>query len=60
MYKAGYAVDSLLASDLPLIREEWIQMWGWYKDSADCRLPPARVTLIHMMEDRVELYRHVP
>ena len=29
--KAGSTVDSLLASDPPLIQEAWIRMRGWYK-----------------------------
>ena len=27
-YEAGSVVESLLASNLTLIREAWIQMWG--------------------------------
>ena len=54
------AVESLLASNPPLIREAWIHMLGWYKDTSDRPPPPFRVTLGHMMEERVDLYRHIP
>ena len=53
-------MESLLASDPPLIREAWIRMRGWYKDAVDHPPPPSRVTIYHMMAEWVELYRHVP
>ena len=37
--KAVSLVDSLLTSDLPLIREAWIRIRGWYKDAVDRPLP---------------------
>ena len=53
-------MESLLAFDMPLIREVWIPTRGWYKDSA-YRLPTlSRVTIDRMLVERVELYRHVP
>ena len=46
--KAGSAVESLFASDLTLIREAWIRMLVWYKESLDRHPPPARVDLVTM------------
>ena len=37
--EAGYAVDSLLASYLPFIKDAWIRIRGWYKAGVD-RPPP--------------------
>ena len=37
-----------------------MQMWGWYKDAADHRPPPSRLTIYRMTAEQVELYRHVP
>ena len=36
----GDAVDSFLASDPPLVKEVWIWIQGWYKDSIDCHPTP--------------------
>ena len=58
--KSGSVVEYLLTSNPHLIREEWIRMWGWYKDSVDHPLPPSRVAIATMMSERVELYWHVP
>ena len=55
----GSAVKSFLASDLPLIRVEWIWMWGWYKDAVDRPPHPDRVILATMTAEKEELYRHV-
>ena len=57
---AGAAVDYLLASDPPLVKDVWIWMLGCYKDVFDPPSPPARVTIERMTSDRVELYCHVP
>ena len=54
------AVESLFAYDLPLIREAWIRMQGWYKDAVDHPPPLARVALATMTAEREDLYRHVP
>ena len=58
--KAGPAVESLLASDPPLIRKSWIWMRGWYKDSVDRPPPPSRVALATMMTEKEKNYRVVP
>ena len=58
--ESGSAVESLLASDPPLIREAWIQMQGWYKDAIEHPPPPSIVSLAKMTGEREELYRHVP
>ena len=34
------AVEYLLASNPPLFKEWWHQMWGWYKDTMDRTPPP--------------------
>ena len=49
-------MESLLTSDLPLIREAWIWVWGWYKDAVECPPPQDRVDIANMMSERVELY----
>ena len=53
-------MESLFTSSIPLIREAWIYMWLWYKYAVNRPPPTSRVTINHMIEDRVELYRHVP
>ena len=57
--KAGSAVDSLLVSNLPLIKEAWIRMRGWYKAAVNRPPPPARVDLATMTKEREELYWQV-
>ena len=37
--EAENSVGSFLASDPPLVKGEWIQMWGWYKEAVDHPLP---------------------
>ena len=53
-------MEFLLASDTPLIREAWIRIWGWYKDTADRPPPPARVAIAAMTADLVDIYWHIP
>ena len=53
-------MESLLASDPPLICEAWIRMRGWYKESVNRHPPPSRVALATMTAEREELHRHVP
>ena len=50
--EAGYAVESLLASDPPIIQEAWIRIRGWYKAAVDLPPPPERVSLATMTEER--------
>ena len=47
--EAGSPVESLLASDMPLIREAWIKMWVWYKEAVDLPPPPYIVSITTMM-----------
>ena len=54
------AVDILVASASPLIKEVWRQMRGWYKADTNHPTPPVHVTLEHMTEERVMIYRQVP
>ena len=56
----GSAVESLLASDPPLIHEVWIRMRGWYKDAVDDPQPPTIVALATMTVEREDIYWHVP
>ena len=62
--KAGSAVDSLLASDPPLIGEAWIWMQGWYK-YALAPPPPSTLEIVNIdhvvaeRAERAELYQHV-
>ena len=49
--EAGYAVESLLASDPYLIKEVWIRMRGCYKDAIDHPLPPSRVATDQIMAE---------
>ena len=58
--RAGSAVEPLIISNPPLIREAWIRIRGWYKEAVYCPPPPDKVTLATMMAEREELYRYVP
>ena len=58
--EAGSAVESLLSSDLPLLREAWINMWGCYKEAVDRPTPPDRMAISTMMVNKVKLYQHFP
>ena len=58
--EAGYADESLLASEPPLIREAWIRMKGWYKDAITPYHPPTRVTIKRTEAERVDLYQNTP
>ena len=46
---------------MTLVKEAWIRMQGWYKETVEPPppTPPARVTIYRMMMDRVELYHHI-
>ena len=54
------SIESLLASDQPLVKEALNLMKGWYKYSTDCALPPNRVTIEWISAERVTLYWKVP
>ena len=54
--KAVFAVEYLLASNPPLIREAWIRIWGWYKEAPPS---PTIATIERMIEERVELFQVV-
>ena len=41
----GHTIESLLTSDPPLIREAWVDMWGWYRYAANRPPPTAHVNL---------------
>ena len=58
--ESGSVAESLFASNPPLNREAWIQMWGWYKDAVDHPPPPSIVALATMTAKREELYLHAP
>ena len=58
--KAGSAVESLLASYPPIIREAWIWMRGWYKEAIVHPQPQAIVVLATTTAEMEELYQNVP
>ena len=58
--EVGSEADSLLGSELPLHREAWHRIKGWYKAVVDRAPPPPRVTLERITTERVELYIYVP
>ena len=53
-------MESLLASDLPLIREAWIRIQGWYMEAFERPPPQAIVAVSTMTAVREELYQNVP
>ena len=54
--EAGRTIDSLLASDPPLVREAWVRMEGWQRYTSNRPQPPARISLDTLTAERVELY----
>ena len=44
----------------PLPRKSWRRIQGWYREAVDHALPPARVALERIAEEREDLYRAVP
>ena len=60
MEEAEVEVESLLASDSPLIKYLWHRMKGWYKAATNRPPPSARVSIAKMTEERVELYMRIP
>ena len=58
--EAGHTIESLLASDPPLVREAWVRMRECYRDVANRPPPPERVYLEALTEERVEIYAHNP
>ena len=57
---SGHTIESLLTSDPPLIREAWVDMWGWYRYAANRPPPTARVSLETLTEECADLYTYVP
>ena len=51
-------MEALIRSDLPLHREAWHQIKGWYKAAVDHAPPPAQITLKRITVERVELYSY--
>ena len=49
------SIESLLASDPPLVREVRIRIRGYYQEVAYRPPPPARITISRMTSDRVAL-----
>ena len=56
----GTSIESLLASDPPLLKYKWNQRKGWCNDSTDCAPPLDQVTINQVMAERVILYWRVP
>ena len=57
---SGHTIEYLLTSDSPLIREAWVDMWGWYIYVANRPPPTACVNLETPTEECAEIYTHVP
>ena len=53
-------MEALLGADLPMPREAWQQLKGWYKSAFDRAPPPARDTLEWITAEQVHLYIYVP
>ena len=53
-------METLLGSELPLHREAWHWLKGWYPVAVDLALPPYWVTFKRIMADPVDLYKYVP
>ena len=56
----GEEVERMLVTDLPLHREAWHRMKGWYRAAINRAPPPDRVTLKRITAEWVDLYHHVP
>ena len=54
--EAGSEVYTLLGLPLPLHREAWHWLKGWYWDAVDRALPPSWVTLKRITVTRVDFY----
>ena len=52
---AGDKVEGLLGADLPIPREAWKRLKGWYKAAFDRAPPPARAMLERITAERVDL-----
>ena len=53
-------IEELLTSDSPFHKESGQHMKGWYKIMAGRTLPPARLTIERITEERVALHHHIP
>ena len=53
-------IEELLTSDSPFHKESGHQMKGWYKIMAGRTLPPARLTIERVTEERAALHHHIP
>ena len=54
--EAGTAVETLLASDPPLVNYVWRHMQGWYKTTKKHPPPPTHIILSHITVERVDIY----
>ena len=59
-YVVGGEIESLLASEPPLVRETWIRLKGWYRDASYRSPPPSCITLEASTQYRTDLYYKVP
>ena len=58
--EVGGKIETILFTNLPLHKESWYWMKGWYKASVDCAPPPAQVTFERITVELVYLYLQVP
>ena len=57
---SGEDMEALLGADLPMPREAWQRLKGWYKAAVDRAPPSARATLERITAERVNLYSYMP
>ena len=53
-------MEALLGADLPMPREAWQRLKGWYKAAVDRAPQSARAMLERITEERVDLYSYMP
>ena len=44
----------------PLVKETWIWLRGWYRETKDLPPPPALMVIVRMTEEMVDLYLRFP
>ena len=51
----GADIDTLLASDPPLIEEVWLRKDGWHKEEKECDPMPIWITTNQIIAERFSL-----
>ena len=57
---SGTDIETLLASNPPLVKEAWTRMKGWYQEAKDRAPPPAWIAIKSIAAGWVALYQSVP